>query len=67
MTARLFSVFVEPNDSELTAFDRTGYLWYFLAIIFTSEDWDYGGGDCKLNGRSRRSCQYNFQSIRQRE
>jgi hypothetical protein len=27
----------------LAASDRTGYLWYFLAIIFTTEDWDYGG------------------------
>ena len=33
---------------------RERYLWYFLAIVFASEDWDYGGtlGSCKLNGQN---------------
>ncbi len=25
---------------DYAAFDRTVYLWYFLDVIFTSEDWD---------------------------
>jgi hypothetical protein len=49
----------------LAASDRTGYLCYFLPVIFTTEDWDYlaAAANSKIFSRIKRKKQQQLDIV----